>query len=128
VNTVSVWLIAAMPLTQALLVFWVFTAVPADGSFWARALAVAFPFVLTAALAGQDTRLLMAEGHARPAPWITALVAPPLYLALRGLRVMRSTGAIPWPFVVWLVLQLAVLAVWFAIEPGAVQSLIGSLG
>jgi hypothetical protein len=127
VNTVSVWLIATMPMTQALMVLWVFTTFPAEGSFLARVLAVAFPYVLTAALAGQDSRLMMAEGHARPAPWITALVAPPVYLALRGMRVMRRTGAFPWPFVVWLVLQLTVLAVWFAIDPGAVEALVGSL-
>jgi len=55
VHTVSVWLMATMPATQALLVFWVFPTLPAEGSAWTRALAVAFPFVLTAALAGQDS-------------------------------------------------------------------------
>ncbi len=127
VHTVSVWLIAAMPITQALLVFWVFSTLPAEGLDWTRVLALVFPLVLTAALAGQDTRLLIADGHQRTAPWISALIAPPVYLAVRGLRVMRTTGAVPWPLVAWLVAQLAVFGVWFAVDPAAVESLVSAL-
>lgn len=123
VHTVSVWLIAAMPITQALLVFWVFSTLPAETSAWTRALAVAFPFILSGALATQDRRLMEASGHLRTAPWIAALLAPPVYLAVRGVRVARTTGARSWPLVVWLSAQLSVLTVWFVLDPAAVIEL-----
>jgi hypothetical protein len=122
-----VWLIAAMPVTQALVVFWVFTTLPLEASDWTRALALGFPVVLTAALAGQDSRLMVAAGHQRTAPWIVALIAPPAYLAVRGLRVMRTTGAGPWPLFGWLVAQAAVIGVWFAVDPTAMDSLLSLL-
>lgn len=121
VHTVSIWLIATMPLTQAMLIFWVFTSLPPESSAWTRALAVALPFVLSAALAGQDTRLLEASGHLRTAPWVAALVTPPVYLAVRGARIGRATGAPPWPLAVWLMVQLAVIVVWWIIDPVAAQ-------
>ena len=124
VHTVSVWLMATMPFTQALLVFWVFSTLPAESSAWTRALAVAFPFVLAAALAGQDTRLLERSGHLRTASWIAALLAPPAYLAVRGVRVARTTGSLPWPLVVWAATQLVVILIWFAIDPAAVHALL----
>ncbi|MDX2026587.1 DUF2510 domain-containing protein [Microcella sp.] len=125
VNTVSIWLMATMPLTQALLVFLAFSAPVSDSSAMTRILAVTLPFVLTAALAGQDTRLMRAAGHSRTAPWITGLIAPPVYLAVRGVRIARTTGVPPWPLVVWIVAQLAVFAVWIAIDPTGVESLMG---
>ncbi|MFN4002951.1 DUF2510 domain-containing protein [Microcella sp.] len=124
VHTVSVWLMASMPLTQALLVFWVFSTLPAESSAWTRALAVVFPLVLMGALAGQDTRLMELSGHLRTAPWITAVLAPPLYLAVRGVRVQRTTGAAAWPLAVWVGAQLAVIATWFAIDPEGVLAVI----
>lgn len=127
VHTVSVWLMATMPLTQALLVFWVFSTLPAESSAWTRALAVVFPLVLMGALAGQDTRLMALSGHLRTAPWITAVLAPPLYLGVRGVRVARSTGASPWPLVVWAVTQLGVLAAWYALDPEGVQAVFRAL-
>ena len=127
VHTASVWLMATMPITQALLAFWVFSALPADSSTWTRVLAIAFPFVLSAALAGQDARQMTSAGHQRTAPWGVALIAPPLYLAIRGLRVMRSTGVAPWPLVVWLILQLIIVGVWFALDPAGVQALLAGL-
>lgn len=127
VYTVSIWLMATMPITQALLVFWVFTMLPAESSAWTRALAIAFPFVLSAALAGQDTRLMELSGHLRTAPWITALLTPPIYLALRGVRVARTTGAAPWPLIVWATAQLAVVGVWWMLDPEGVLALIGAL-
>lgn len=123
VHTVSVWLIASMPVTQALLVFWVFSTLPAETSAWTRALAVVFPLILSAALATQDRRLMEASGHLRTAPWVAALLAPPVYLAVRGVRVARATGARSWPLVVWLGAQLSVLTVWFALDPAAVIEL-----
>jgi len=123
VNTVSVWLIATMPVTQALLVFGVFSTLPAETSAWTRALAVIFPFVLSGALATQDRRLMEASGHLRTAPWIAALLAPPIFLAVRGVRVARTTGARSWPLVVWLGAQLSVLTVWFVLDPAAVIEL-----
>ena len=127
VHTVSVWLMATMPLTQALLVFWVFSTLPAESSAWTRALAVAFPLVLMGALAGQDTRLMALSGHLRTAPWVTAVLAPPLYLGVRGVRVARATGAVPWPLVVWAVTQLGVLAAWYALDPEGVQAVFRAL-
>ncbi|UTT62563.1 DUF2510 domain-containing protein [Microcella humidisoli] len=124
VHTVSVWLMATMPLTQALLVFWVFSTLPAESSAWTRALAVVFPLVLMGALAGQDTRLMELSGHLRTAPWITAVLAPPLYLGVRGVRVQRTTGATPWPLAVWLGAQLAVVATWFALDPEGVLAVV----
>ena len=115
-----------MPVTQALLLWWVFSAPATDTMMWTRVLAVAFPYVLSSALASQDTRLMRAAGHARTAPWITGLIAPPVYLAVRGVRVARTTGVPPWPLVMWIAAQLAVLAVWITIDPTAVQSLVGS--
>lgn len=126
-HTVSVWLLATMPVTQALLIFWVFSTPGADGSMWTRALAFAFPFVLSAALAGQDSRLLTASGHRRTTPWILAFFAPPIYLAVRGSRVARSTGAVAWPLIVWIIAQVGVLSAWFALDPGAPQALIDAL-
>ncbi|WP_293168538.1 DUF2510 domain-containing protein [Microcella sp.] len=128
VHTVSIWLMATMPVTQALLIFWVFSSLPPESSSWTRALAVALPFVLSAALAGQDTRLLESSGHLRTAPWIAALITPPVYLAVRGLRVSRATGASPWPLVIWVIAQLGVIAVWFSLDPAAVQLVLEQLG
>lgn len=123
VHTVSVWLIASMPVTQALLVFWVFSTLPAETSAWTRALAVVFPLILSAALATQDRRLMEASGHLRTAPWVAALLAPPVYLAVRGVRVARATGSRSWPLVAWLGAQLSVLTVWFVLDPAAVVEL-----
>ena len=128
VHTVSIWLIATMPVTQALLIFWVFSSLPPESSSWTRALAVALPFVLSAALAGQDTRLLESSGHLRTAPWIAALITPPVYLAVRGVRVARATGASPWPLVIWVIAQLGVIAVWFSLDPAAVQLVLEQVG
>ncbi|MBX9718728.1 MAG: DUF2510 domain-containing protein [Microbacteriaceae bacterium] len=127
VHTVSVWLMATMPLTQALLVFWVFSTLPAESSAWTRALAVAFPLVLMGALAGQDTRLMELSGHLRTAPWITAVLAPPLYLGVRGVRVARTTGAVPWPLIVWAITQLGVLTIWSALDPEGVRAVLAAL-
>lgn len=127
VNTVSIWLMATMPITQALLVLLAFSAPISEGSTVTRVLAIAVPYLLTAALAGQDTRLMRAAGHAQTAPWITGLIAPPVYLAVRGVRVAHSTGVPPWPLVVWIAAQLAVLGVWIALDPAGVQSLMGGL-
>lgn len=127
VHTVSVWLIATMPLTQALLVFWVFSTLPAESSSWTRALAVVFPLILSAALATQDRRLMELSGHLRTAPWFTALIAPPVFLAIRGVRVARTTGARSWPLVVWLGAQCSVLTVWLVLDPATVIAIALSL-
>jgi len=124
VHTASIWLIATMPLTQAMLIYWVFSSLPPESSAWTRALTVALPVVLYSALASQDTRQLESSGHLRTAPWIFALIAPPLFLAVRGVRVYRATGSAPWPLIVWTVVQVAVIAVWWVFDPGAVQQLL----
>ncbi len=121
VHTASIWLMATMPLTQAMLIFWVFTSLPPESSAWTRALTIALPFVLYAALASQDTRQLEGSGHLRTVHWIAAFIAPPLYIALRGVRVSQATGAVPWPLFVWVAVQLAVIAVWWIIDPAAAQ-------
>ena len=125
VHTVSIWLMATMPITQAMLVFWVFSSLPPESSAWTRALTVALPFVLYAALAGQDTRLMEASGHLRTAPWVFALLTPPIYLAVRGVRVARTTGSAPWPLYTWFVVQAGVIGVWWLVDPAAVLGLLG---
>jgi len=127
VHTVSIWLLATLPITQALWIFWVFSTLPAEGSAWSRALAVLFPFVLAGALAGQDTRLLEGSGHLRTAPWFIALLAPPIYLAVRGVRVARATGAASWPLLVWATAQLLVMGVWWMLDPEGVLAMIRTL-
>ncbi|WP_439565080.1 DUF2510 domain-containing protein [Microcella sp.] len=127
VHTVSVWLMATMPVTQALMIFWVFSTLPAESSAWTRALTVIFPLVLMGALADQDTRLMERSGHLRTAPWITAVLAPPLYLGVRGVRVQRTTGAASWPLVVWAATQLGVLVTWSLLDPEGVQTVLLSL-
>jgi hypothetical protein len=121
VHTASIWLIATMPLTQALLIYWVFSSLPPESSAWTRALTVALPVILYSALASQDSRQLESSGHLRTAPWIFALIAPPLFLAVRGVRVHRATGSVPWPLVVWGVVQVAVIVVWWVLDSGSVQ-------
>ncbi|MBR21231.1 MAG: hypothetical protein CMF57_02105 [Leifsonia sp.] len=127
VYTASVWLMATMPITQALLIFAVFTSLPPESSAWTRGLTVIFPFILYAALAGQDTRLMALAGHLRTAPWVTALVVPPVYLAVRSVRIGRTTGAIAWPLYVWLVAQAAVIGTWWALDPAGVLATIEPL-
>ena len=121
VHTASIWLMATMPLTQAMLIFWVFSSLPPESSAWTRALTIALPFVLYAALAGQDARQLDGSGHLRTVSWLAVLIAPPLYIALRGVRVARATGAAPWPLFVWLAVQLSVVVAWWIIDPAAAQ-------
>lgn len=127
VNTVSVWLIATMPITQALMVLWAVTALPAASALWATAIAIVTSAILTAALASHDTRLMRSAGHARTAPLLTAIVAPPVYLGMRGLRALRATGVPPWPLVVWLATQLTVFGVWVTVEPAALQAVQAAL-
>ncbi|MEN9619824.1 MAG: hypothetical protein RL499_17 [Actinomycetota bacterium] len=127
VHTTSVWLIATMPLTHALVAYWLLTTLPADIPLWTRALILGLPLVLTAALAGQDVRLMKTSGHSITLPWIIAVVAPPIYLAVRGAHVWRNTGATPWPIVVWISTQLAVIAVWLTLDPTPAQTLVGVL-
>jgi len=124
VYTASVWLMATMPLTQAMLVYYVFTNLPPESSAWTRALTLVFPFILCAALAGQDARLMALAGHLRTAPWVSALVVPPVYLAVRSARIGRSTGAIAWPVYVWLLCQAIVFAVWWMVDPEGVTALV----
>ncbi len=124
VHTASIWLIATMPVTQSMLIYWVFSSLPPESSAWTRALTVALPVILYGALASQDTRQLQSFGHLRTAPWIIALVAPPLFLAVRGVRVYRATGSVPWPLVVWVVAQVGVIVVWSVLDPGGVQQVL----
>lgn len=124
VNTAPVWLIATMPLTQALMVFVAVTALPAASALWATVIAIVVSGVLTTALAAHDTRLMRSAGHARTAPLLTALVAPPVYLGIRGLRVLRATGVPPWPLVTWLATQLTIIGVWLTIDAARAQALL----
>jgi hypothetical protein len=127
VYTASVWLMATMPFTQALLIIAVFTSLPPESSAWTRGLTLIFPFILYAALAGQDTRLMALAGHLRTAPWVTALLVPPVYLAVRSARVRRTTGAIAWPLYVWLLAQATVIGIWWAVDPAAVLAVLEPL-
>ncbi len=123
-HTVSAWLIATMPFTQALLMVAVFTSLPPESSAWTRALTLVFPFVLYAALAEQDMRQLNASGHLRSASWVWALFSPPIYLAVRGVRVRRATGVESWPLLVWAVAQACVLVTWWLLDPAAVDAVL----
>lgn len=128
VHTVSVWLIATMPVTQALLVFWVFSTLPVETSAWTRALTVIFPVFLTGVLAMQDRRLMELSGHLRTASTVLAVLLPPVFLAVRGVRVSRTTGARSWPLVTWIGAQLGVLTVWFLLDPATVIEIVRTLG
>ncbi|MER3389290.1 MAG: DUF2510 domain-containing protein [Microcella sp.] len=127
VYTTSVWLMATMPFTQALLIFAVFTSLPPESSAWTRGLTLVFPFILCAALAGQDARLMALAGHLRTAPWVSALLVPPVYLAVRSARIGRTTGAIAWPLYVWLLAQATVIGTWWAVDPAGVLAVIEPL-
>ena len=127
VYTASVWLMATMPFTQALLIFAVFTSLPPESSAWTRGLTLVFPFILYAALAGQDTRLMALAGHLRTAPWVSALIVPPVYLAVRSARIGRTTGAIAWPLYVWLLAQATVFGTWWAVDPSGVLAVLEPL-
>lgn len=122
VHTASVWLMATMPFTQALLIYVVFTSLPPESSAWTRGLTIIFPFILYAALAGQDTRLMALAGHLRTAPWVTALLLPPVYIGVRSVRIGRTTGAMAWPLYVWLLAQATVVGTWWAVDPAGVMA------
>lgn len=130
VNTVSLWLIATMPITQVMFMHWVLelaasTATPQ----YSIALAFALPFVLYGALASQDARQLSAAGHLTTTPWIVAVIMPAVYLGARGMHLQRTVGANPYPaLLVWGLLQSIVIAVATVIDPMWVQSVLTLAG
>lgn len=124
-HTLSLWLIATMPITQALVAQWVMSALPTSSApqvtMW---LGIALPFVLYAALASQDARQLSAAGHLCTVPWIVALVLPPVYVGVRGIIVARATGASPWPaLLTWGALQVIVAVVITLVDPSWLSQL-----
>jgi hypothetical protein len=130
VHTVSLWLIAIMPITQVLIMHWVLdlstTAAAPQQSIW---LAMLLPFVLYGALASQDARQLAAAGHLTSTPWIVAVLMAPIYLASRGVQLHRTTGASPWPaLVVWGLLQSLVVAIATVLDPAWFDRVLAAAG
>lgn len=129
VHTAALWLIVTMPITQLLLLHWVLGILPATDPLLTLGLAVVLPFVLYGALAAQDGRLLAQSGHLSTAPWGLAMVLPPVYLGIRGIQVMRTTGTSPWaPIFVWGLLQAAAIYAWTILEPAELGVVLGMIG
>lgn len=121
VHTSAVWLFALLPIMHAASLYYAVVGLPDAAPMWTLLLILALPFVLYAAVAAQDARALDNDGHLSTAPWGLALVAPPIYLAVRGVQVSRATGAAPWPLFFWVAVQAGVVAAWWYISPDTLQ-------
>lgn len=129
VHTASLWLIVTMPVTQLVLLHWVLGILPATDPLLTLGLAVALPVVLYGALAAQDARLLAQSGHLSTAPWGLAMILPPVYLGIRGIQVLRTTGTSPWaPILLWGVFQAAAIFAWTTLEPAELGVILGMIG
>lgn len=123
VHTSAIWLFALLPIMHAAAVYYAIAELPAYAPFSSVAALLGLPFVLYAALAARDARALGDDGHLSTAPWGLALIAPPVYLAVRGVQVSRATGAAPWPLFSWVLVQLAVLGAWWFVSPETLAAL-----
>jgi len=123
VHTSAIWLFALLPIMHAGAVYYALTGLPHYAPFSSTAALLGLPFVLYAALAARDARALSDDGHLSTAPWGLALIAPPVYLAVRGVQVSRATGAAPWPLFLWVLVQAAVIAAWWWFSPETLAAL-----
>jgi len=89
--TVSVWVIALMPLLQ-LAVAALLILGGLGGNLPLMVLVVVGPYVLILGLAAYDRLMLKLNGHERPASPAWALLTEPAYLLVRGMRTTKETG------------------------------------
>lgn len=123
VNTSAVWLFVLLPIMHAASLYYAVTGLPQDAPLSSVLMLLALPFVLYAALAARDARALGDDGHLSTAPWGLALIAPPVYLAVRGVQVSRATGSAPWPLFTWVLVQAAVVGAWWFFTPETLAAL-----
>ncbi|GAA1702268.1 hypothetical protein GCM10009792_23160 [Microcella alkalica] len=123
VNTSAVWLFVLLPVMHAASLYYAVTGLPQDAPLASMLMLLALPFVLYAALAARDARALGDDGHLSTAPWGLALIAPPVYLAVRGVQVSRATGSAPWPLFSWVLVQAAVVGTWWLVTPETLAAL-----
>lgn len=123
VHTSAIWLFAMLPIMHAAAVYYAITGLPSYAPFSSTLALLGLPFVLYAALAARDARALGDDGHLATAPWGLALIAPPVYLAVRGVQVSRATGAAPWPLFTWVLVQALVMAAWWFVSPETLTAL-----
>jgi hypothetical protein len=112
-STVSVWLIAVIPLVMVGVGL---LAVTSFGEFYTRFMqgGLLFIFALaTIALAVRDRRDLLNAGHASTASPAWILLTPLAYLVARSIVVYRSTRRGTAPLWVWLVLVAGITAAAF---------------
>jgi hypothetical protein len=89
--TVSVWVIAFMPLLQ-LAVAALLILGGLGGNLPLMVLVVAGPYAVILGLAAYDRLMLKLNGHERPASPAWALLTEPAYLLVRGMRTSQETG------------------------------------
>ncbi|CAN5172679.1 hypothetical protein BH11ACT2_BH11ACT2_05370 [soil metagenome] len=108
--TVSVWLIAVMPLIMTAVAVVAVTQLPA---YYTRFMQGGLLFIfalVTIALAVRDSRDLRSAGHLTPASPAWVLLTPFAYLVARSIRVHKETGHGTAPLWGWLVIVAAVVA------------------
>jgi hypothetical protein len=120
---VAVWLIAALPLLQFVVIYVVFKTLNvelAPSIQWGILIA---PAAFSLLFALSDHRKLVERGF--PAPNALFGLIPPLYLVMRCVTTGRSAVA---PLVAWVVLQLAAAAGVYLLLPTVLASAIHSFG
>lgn len=124
VHTSAVWIMTAMPAVHLLLAVAMATQYPVDAPGWTVVLALLLPLICCTGLADVDARQLGEDGHLRVAPWGLALVAPPLYLLVRAALLARVRRAAWAPLIVWIAVQVAVLALGLLLAPAALAAVV----
>jgi hypothetical protein len=89
--TVSVWMIALMPLLQLAIAALLIIG-GLGGNLPLMILVVTGPYLVILGLAAYDRLMLKLNGHERPASPAWALLTEPAYLLVRGIRTMQETG------------------------------------
>lgn len=124
VHTSAVWIMTAMPAVHLLLAVAMATQYPVDAPGWTVVLALLLPLICCTGLADVDARQLGEDGHLRVAPWGLALIAPPLYLLVRAALLARVSRAAWAPLIVWIAVQVAVLALGLLLAPAALAAVV----
>lgn len=121
--TLSMWLIALMPLLQlgAMLALIILAGLGTNVQLMIAV--VAFPYLLVIGLASYDRLLLQTWGHVRPASQFWAFLREPAYLIARAVRTFRETGKGFAPIAVWTSSAGAVLA-GILVFPGLLLSVV----
>jgi hypothetical protein len=120
-STVAVWIFAALPILQLVLIWLVFEKLTLSNASVFRLPVLIGPIVIYLLLALFDNRVLAAKGYEPRALPVFAII-PPLYLIIRAVRVGSAGVA---PLVVWLVLQVAVGGVLILVLRTALKQLAG---